>query len=335
MFTQQDLQQIEKHGLTPEAVELQLENFRRGFPFLNVVRAASPGDGVLTLSDAEAAAAAERYERAAAGLRLGGEPASLSGDSASPLPAAASAVYLAHFAVVNELLRKLRRVGEAVVSHDHERLARSVRGVIHLHDLFDIDSVRLLAENVLARLESGNRDYRVEIVRGADIDRVYRLVLEQLVEIGIYLRVGEKTVAALDRPLLDYVAECDNLKAIVFKIVLAVSAVEYSADTDKGGCLTKIDIVSVDDKTGEMTANVTWIRGKHSNHAASAAFQSVTDDSDVSLDATVKGTLYSAPTEQGKHRVTATLTGTASNGKPMVVGIYAGGDQYSDDWTIF
>lgn len=110
---------------------------------------------------------------------------------------------------------------------------------------------------------------------------------------------------------------------------------QYSADTDKGGCLTKVDIVSVDDKTGEMTANVTWIRGKHSNHAASAAFQSVTDDSDVSLDATVKGTLYSAPTEQGKHRVTATLTGTASNGKPMVVGIYAGGDQYSDDWTIF
>lgn len=54
MFTQQDLQQIEKHGLTPEAVELQLENFRRGFPFLNVVRAASPARGVLTLSDAEA-----------------------------------------------------------------------------------------------------------------------------------------------------------------------------------------------------------------------------------------------------------------------------------------
>lgn len=70
MFTQQDLQQIEKHGLTPEAVELQLENFRRGFPFLNVVRAASAGDGVLTLSDAEADAAAERYERAAAGLSV-------------------------------------------------------------------------------------------------------------------------------------------------------------------------------------------------------------------------------------------------------------------------
>ena len=175
---------------------------------------------------------AEVNERAAAGLRLSGEPAALAGDSASPLPAAASAVYLAHFAVVNELLRKLRRVGEAVVSHDHERLARSLSGVIHLHDLFDIDGIRLLAENVLARLESGNRDYRVKIVRGADIDRVYRLVLEQLVEIGIDLCVGEELVAAYCRSLFDDIAKSNNLKAVVIQIVLAVSAVEYSADTD-------------------------------------------------------------------------------------------------------
>lgn len=65
MFTQADLQQIEQHGLTPERVETQLENFRRGFPFLNVVRAASPGDGVLTCSEAEADAAAARYDEAA------------------------------------------------------------------------------------------------------------------------------------------------------------------------------------------------------------------------------------------------------------------------------
>ena len=57
MFTEKDLQQIEKHGLTPDAVERQLENFRRGFPFLKVVRAASPGDGVMVVGDAEAAAA--------------------------------------------------------------------------------------------------------------------------------------------------------------------------------------------------------------------------------------------------------------------------------------
>ena len=50
MFTQQDLQQIAGHGLTLGQVETQLENFRRGFPFLNVVRAASPGDGVTVVA---------------------------------------------------------------------------------------------------------------------------------------------------------------------------------------------------------------------------------------------------------------------------------------------
>lgn len=68
MFTPEDLLQIEKHGLTPDGVESQLENFRRGFPFLKVVRAASPGDGVRVLSEAEAEAAAGRYDRESARL---------------------------------------------------------------------------------------------------------------------------------------------------------------------------------------------------------------------------------------------------------------------------
>ena len=68
MFDEKDLQQIREHGLTPEQAETQLENFRRGFPFLNVVRAASPGDGVLVVGEAEADAAVERYEKESAGL---------------------------------------------------------------------------------------------------------------------------------------------------------------------------------------------------------------------------------------------------------------------------
>lgn len=68
MFTKEDLAQIERHGLTPAAVERQLEDFRRGFPYLNVVRAASPGDGVVVVDQAAADAAAERYEKAAEGL---------------------------------------------------------------------------------------------------------------------------------------------------------------------------------------------------------------------------------------------------------------------------
>ena len=70
MFTPQDLKQIADHGLTPEQVEAQVENFRRGFPFLKVVRAASPGDGVLVLGDAETDAAVARYDAAVTGLRV-------------------------------------------------------------------------------------------------------------------------------------------------------------------------------------------------------------------------------------------------------------------------
>lgn len=70
MFTEKDLQQIQEHGLTVETVEGQIENFRRGFPFLKVVRAASPGDGVLLVDKAAADAAVARYEKAADGLSL-------------------------------------------------------------------------------------------------------------------------------------------------------------------------------------------------------------------------------------------------------------------------
>ena len=65
MFNETDLQQIAAHGLTPEAVERQIENFRRGFPFLQVVRAASPADGILVPDAAEIDAAVTRYEAAA------------------------------------------------------------------------------------------------------------------------------------------------------------------------------------------------------------------------------------------------------------------------------
>ena len=68
MFTQEDLLQISRHGLSVEQVERQIENFRQGFPFLKVVRAASVGDGVLKLDDEQVAAAVKQYEEAVDGL---------------------------------------------------------------------------------------------------------------------------------------------------------------------------------------------------------------------------------------------------------------------------
>ncbi len=70
MFNEKDLQQIAAHGLTPEAVEHQIENFRRGFPFLGIVRAASPADGVVVVDEAAADAAVARYEQATGELRI-------------------------------------------------------------------------------------------------------------------------------------------------------------------------------------------------------------------------------------------------------------------------
>ena len=70
MFTHEDLQQITQHGLTEAQVEQQINNFRQGFPFLPVVRAASVGDGVLALDEKALDAAVARYDEAAASLKV-------------------------------------------------------------------------------------------------------------------------------------------------------------------------------------------------------------------------------------------------------------------------
>ena len=69
MFNEQDIAQIEARGLSVEAVNQQIENFRTGFPSLAVVRAASGGDGVRQLSESEKEAAQNYYDSKATGLK--------------------------------------------------------------------------------------------------------------------------------------------------------------------------------------------------------------------------------------------------------------------------
>lgn len=61
---------MEERGLTPAALETQLKNFREGFPFLPVTRAASCGDGIRVLDAAGIEQAAARYDRAKESLRV-------------------------------------------------------------------------------------------------------------------------------------------------------------------------------------------------------------------------------------------------------------------------
>ncbi len=50
-FTNRDLSQIAKRGSKLDIVNEQIENFRTGFPFLNVIKAATIGNGIIKLDD--------------------------------------------------------------------------------------------------------------------------------------------------------------------------------------------------------------------------------------------------------------------------------------------
>lgn len=53
MFSQKDIEQLEARGITPEMAENQLENFRKGFPFLNITKPATVNDGIIRLEISE------------------------------------------------------------------------------------------------------------------------------------------------------------------------------------------------------------------------------------------------------------------------------------------
>lgn len=52
-FSPADLQQLEDHGVTLQQAEQQLESFRTGFPALDIVSAASVGNGIIAPNKAE------------------------------------------------------------------------------------------------------------------------------------------------------------------------------------------------------------------------------------------------------------------------------------------
>jgi hypothetical protein len=53
MFSQSDIDQMQKKGITPEMVEAQIEQFKKGFPFMKLVKPATVGDGIIKLDDEE------------------------------------------------------------------------------------------------------------------------------------------------------------------------------------------------------------------------------------------------------------------------------------------
>ncbi len=62
MFSTQDLEQMAAHGIGQQTVEQQIKHFEQGFPSLPILRAASVGDGIIRLGDAEIKDAVAYYQ---------------------------------------------------------------------------------------------------------------------------------------------------------------------------------------------------------------------------------------------------------------------------------
>lgn len=63
MFSEKDLAQIRKKGISSDQVEKQLSYFIHGIPPLNIDRPATAGDGIIQLEQATATALAENFDR--------------------------------------------------------------------------------------------------------------------------------------------------------------------------------------------------------------------------------------------------------------------------------
>ncbi len=68
MFTPADTLQIAKRGSTQEGVKQQISNFEAGFPYLKLEAAATIGDGILKLNEAEVETAISNYQARMADL---------------------------------------------------------------------------------------------------------------------------------------------------------------------------------------------------------------------------------------------------------------------------
>jgi len=55
MFTNEDFSQMKEHGVERHDAEEQIRNFKKGFPFLDIVKPASTHDGVVLLDEKQTA----------------------------------------------------------------------------------------------------------------------------------------------------------------------------------------------------------------------------------------------------------------------------------------
>ena len=70
MFSDKDLEYIASHGLTAETAARQMRNFETGFPYLEINRPATAGDGIIRLGKEDAAGYSALYDSLAKGKTI-------------------------------------------------------------------------------------------------------------------------------------------------------------------------------------------------------------------------------------------------------------------------
>lgn len=70
LFTESDLSQIREHGISLMEIERQLSFFKKGFPFITLVRPAKIADGILSVTQDEASILADNYTDKSANYRI-------------------------------------------------------------------------------------------------------------------------------------------------------------------------------------------------------------------------------------------------------------------------
>ena len=166
---------MEEHGLTPAALETQLKNFREGFPFLPVTRAASCGDGIRVLDAAGIEQAAARYDRAKESLRV-----------VKFVPASGAATRM--FKDLFEFVREGRRtavVGELLANRRRFAFWPELRTIIG----DDADELRTV-ENIVAEGLRYGETPKALVSFHRYGDEVRKAVEEHLVEGAQYAAAG-------------------------------------------------------------------------------------------------------------------------------------------------
>jgi hypothetical protein len=177
MFTNDDIACIEAHGLTAERVEKQIENFRNGFPFLPIVRAAAPSDGITVLSNEQLAAAEALYDEHASEMRI---------IKFVPASGAATRMFKELFEFVNE-----GRRGEGI-----DKLLDNIERFAFFPELAKYITPQSTDEEIVSRIIAGGLGYGSKpkglVTFHAYADGLRKPVEEHLVEGALYARSGDR-----------------------------------------------------------------------------------------------------------------------------------------------